>query len=237
MIETFDAMAGRIDQLWRKNEDAAQALSQVAKQVLTEFSAQLDKLDPGSLAEAALRMDRPQFKVESPFGDPPVTWFMGDGYVIESYYWMRNTTSVHDHSFSGAWCTLLGSSVHRQFRFTMHQELTSSLSVGHLEQLSQERLLPGDVRMIVPGNDFIHDLFHLEQPTLTLIIRSCSSSKDSGLARQREYIGFGATAFAWQSFSRPSNERLSERLLTSLATVDQPLAMRLFDGLVEKSSP
>ena len=162
---------------------------------------------------------------------------MGDGFCIETYLWLRNTTSVHDHSFSGAWRTLVGSSIHRRFVFVEQARLTPSLRLGALSERGLERLEPGMVRTIETGETMIHDLFHLHQPTMTLILRSTGVSPQSGKYRQQEYIGFGADAFAWDSFDRPDHEVLQIRLARSMVVCDPAEGLRQFAAILDPADP
>ncbi|MFN2514442.1 MAG: hypothetical protein ABR568_23900, partial [Pyrinomonadaceae bacterium] len=51
-----------------------------------------------------------QYDVEGRFGNPPITLFAGPRFHIDVYYWLDGTTSIHQHSFTGAFQVLLGSS-------------------------------------------------------------------------------------------------------------------------------
>lgn len=106
------------------------------------------------------------------FGQPPVVLFQAQRFFIEALFWFSGTTSIHEHAFSGAFLVLSGSSVHSQWRFSTKKTINSRMKCGELSRVSTEILHPGDVRAIRPGNQLIHQLFHLEVPSVTLVIRT-----------------------------------------------------------------
>ncbi len=106
------------------------------------------------------------------FGQPPVKLYQGRGFFIEALFWTTSTTAIHQHGFSGAFTPIAGSSVHTAWRFESERRLSSRLHVGRLERLSTEHLQVGEVRRILPGTGFVHQLFHLESPSVTLVART-----------------------------------------------------------------
>jgi hypothetical protein len=106
------------------------------------------------------------------FGQPPVNLYRDDRLYIEALFWLHGTTTIHQHAFSGAFCVLEGGSVHTQYVFEETQRLNDQLSLGNLQLAEVELLVPGQVRAIRPGRSFIHALFHLDCPTLSLVVRT-----------------------------------------------------------------
>jgi len=58
-----------------------------------------------------------QQDIEGRFGNPPITMFSGARFYIDVYYWLDGTTAIHQHSFTGAFQVLLGSSIHSRYSF------------------------------------------------------------------------------------------------------------------------
>ncbi|MCG8416940.1 MAG: hypothetical protein MJE77_03215 [Proteobacteria bacterium] len=106
------------------------------------------------------------------FGQPPVMLYQGRDFSIEALFWMTSTTSIHQHSFSGAFTVLHGSSVHTQWRFEPTRRLKSSMHLGRLQIERTEILRAGDARRIRAGRDFIHQLFHLDSPSVSIVVRT-----------------------------------------------------------------
>ena len=89
---------------------------------------------------------------------------------------MEGTTSTHQHGFDGAFRVVCGSSLHVGYTFDQQESMAEGhLVTGQLAMIEPEILWPGDVRPIVAGPDFIHALFHLERPSMTIVVRNGSS--------------------------------------------------------------
>jgi hypothetical protein len=116
----------------------------------------------------------PEQHLEPFFGQPPVIVYRGSRFYVEVLFWFDGATSVHQHGFSGAFLVLAGSSIHAKYRFDFHREVNSTVGVGALKRTSLELLQKGDVRPILAGERMIHSTFHLDRPTLTLVIRTYS---------------------------------------------------------------
>ncbi|MFO0748394.1 MAG: hypothetical protein U1F43_22430, partial [Myxococcota bacterium] len=106
------------------------------------------------------------------FGEPPICVYRGRGFYIEVLFWLDGTTTLHDHAFSGAFQVLVGGSVHARYAFRQEVRVRSTLRLGEVTNTSVELLRRGAVRPIVAGPDFIHALFHLERPSLSLVVRT-----------------------------------------------------------------
>jgi len=106
------------------------------------------------------------------FGEPPIMLFQGPRFYIEALFWLSSTTEIHEHAFSGAFAVLAGSSIHSHWRFTSERLINSRMLGGWLERVSTEILNPGEMRPIHSGSRLIHQLFHLELPSVTVVIRT-----------------------------------------------------------------
>ncbi|HEY0510335.1 MAG TPA: hypothetical protein VGH73_00425 [Thermoanaerobaculia bacterium] len=106
------------------------------------------------------------------FGEPPVMLFQTRRFYIEALFWLSGTTAIHEHSFSGAFTVLAGSSVHSHWRFLPSHTVNSRMICGRLERVSTEILRPGGVCPIHAGDRLIHQLFHLELPSVTIVVRT-----------------------------------------------------------------
>jgi len=92
---------------------------------------------------------------------------------------MNGTTSIHQHSFCGAFSLLHGKSINTEFQFTKNTRINSHCYLGNLNFKDNLILIPGMVRKILPGNNLIHSLFHLDAPSITIVIRNnvCADHK------------------------------------------------------------
>lgn len=110
------------------------------------------------------------------FGQPPAVMYRGESFQIQALTWMEGTTSTHQHGFDGAFRVVWGSSLHVKYSFQQAESLADGhLVAGELTMIQAEALWKGDVRPIVSGPAFIHSLFHLERPSMTVVVRNGSS--------------------------------------------------------------
>ena len=116
-----------------------------------------------------------EFRQPSPgslFGEPPVMLFQAPRFYIEALFWLSGTTDIHEHAFSGVFAVLAGSSVHSHWHFAPERIINSRMLCGRLERVTTEILRPGSMRPIHSGNRLIHQLFHLEMPSVTIVVRT-----------------------------------------------------------------
>lgn len=162
----------------------------------------------------------------SDFGQPPVTVFWHPRFFIDILVWNAGTTSIHDHAFSGAFAVLQGSSLHTQYEFRVSENLGPHFKLGNLELGTVELLQVGDSRQIHAGSSFIHAVFHLDLPTISIVVRTAGSSLATG--QWSYHPPFIARQVA---FADPEATRLRE-LLVVLADEDTALYRRLSEKAV-----
>jgi hypothetical protein len=109
------------------------------------------------------------------FGEPPITLFVAPRFHIDVYFWLEGTTTVHQHGFCGAFQVLLGSSIHSWYEFEKRDAVNSFCEIGDMSLKLCELLEIGAVQEIRPGRQYIHSLFHLDQPSVTIVIRTDKS--------------------------------------------------------------
>ena len=113
-----------------------------------------------------------QLNVYNDFGQPPVTLFNNETFVVDLYFWMEADTSLHSHAFNGAFKVLFGKSLHENFKVEKEIEYCSDVLQNKLSRVSAEILSPGDCKVIPSGTSFNHRVVHLSSPTVTLCIRT-----------------------------------------------------------------
>lgn len=107
------------------------------------------------------------------FSNLPSIVYRCDDFHIELLVWIDATTSIHQHSFSGAFRVLAGSSIHSVYQFEDRQKVSSRLLIGDAKLDKVEILRQGDVRKIYSGRaGLLHSLFHLDRPSITLVVRN-----------------------------------------------------------------
>jgi hypothetical protein len=116
-----------------------------------------------------------QRDVHSRFGEPPITVYSGPRFHIDVYFWFHGTTSTHQHGFCGAFQVLQGSSIHSWYEFELREKVNSFCEIGEMRLKTCELLNVGDVQEILPGRQYIHSLFHLDHPSVTIVVRTDKS--------------------------------------------------------------
>jgi len=172
-MEEFQKLGAVVENRWRAENYSEQLFPEIAAQALVEADLPA-RVDPWEVVRWVQTADSlpEQQDVEGRFGNPPVTLFCGPRFFIDIYYWLDGTTSIHQHSFTGAFQVLLGSSIHSRYSFREDKIINEHFSVGKLALEEVQLLKLNDVRMIQAGRNFIHSLFHLDRPSATITIRT-----------------------------------------------------------------
>lgn len=170
-MQFFEDLGRVVEQRWRDRSYSEESFPLIAEQALGELDAvaHVNAWDVIRYLQEGLPV--PQQK-EDDFSDVPVTMYAGPRFRIDVYFWLDGTTSIHEHSFSGAFQVLMGSSIHSVYSFEGGRQVNAHFSAGNVLMKSVEALGVGDVRRILPGGDFIHALFHLDRPSVTITIRT-----------------------------------------------------------------
>jgi hypothetical protein len=175
-VRLFERLGNRVEEAWRRADYSDSSFPNIAKSAIEEADF-LKDLDPESILSWVLTTPvlPQQQDTMGRFGQPPVTLFYGPRFCIDVYFWMESTTTIHDHGFCGAFTVLQGSSVQTRYLFKNRREINPYFYAGELSCEGAEMLRLGEVRAIHPGEEFIHSVFHLEHPSVTLCIRTLDS--------------------------------------------------------------
>jgi hypothetical protein len=172
-MQEFQELGNLIESRWRAQNYSEQLFPEIAAQALAESDLPA-KVDPWEIIRwVHTTPTLPEQKdVPGRFGNPPITLFSGPRFHIDVYYWLDGTTSIHQHAFTGAFQVLLGSSIHSHYSFREDRILNEHFSIGELELQTVELLQVNDIKLIKPGRQYIHSLFHLERPSATITVRT-----------------------------------------------------------------
>lgn len=175
-MQFFQDLGSLVEERWREKNYREEAFPEIAGRALVEMAPHrgVDPWDIIRWLNTTTQLPEQQ-DVAGAFGNPPVTVFNGPRFYIDVYYWLDGTTSIHQHGFAGAFQVLLGSSIHSQYDFEEKERINAHFAVGRIVLDSVELLKQGDVRHIVPGQQHIHSLFHLDRPSATVTIRTRST--------------------------------------------------------------
>ena len=229
-MQAFFELGSLIEGRWRNRNYDENAFPQIAAVALSEANL-ITGVDPWEIVRWLYETpDLPeQMDPIGKFGNPPITVYVGPRFYVDVYYWLDGTTTIHQHSFSGAFQVLLGSSVHTSYRFENRREVNPHFLTGQLELDEVSLLGKGAIREIHPGPEFIHSLFHLERPSVTITIRTY---KAPSAAVQYSYLKpfLGINPFL-------SDALLDKRIqtVTLLLRMKHPEADRYIGDLVESA--
>lgn len=168
----FDALGRLVEARWRARGFAVSELSSVALAALRDSPPDIDPSD--IVRWVSHEAEMPWQDVGGAFADFQVQVYSHHRFYIEALFWVNGATTIHQHSFTGAFHVLRGSSVHAQWDFDLRERLDAGLLAGGLRQRNIEFLQTGDTRPIALGDAFIHSLFHLERPSVTIVVRTHS---------------------------------------------------------------
>ena len=172
-MEEFQKLGDQVERRWRAENYSEQLFPEIAAQALVDADLP-SRVDPWEIirwVHNAATLPGQQ-DIDGNFGNPPITLFTGARFYIDVYYWLDGTTTIHQHSFTGAFQVLLGSSIHSRYSFREDKIINEHFSVGELTLEEVQLLKLNDVRPIRPGRNFIHSLFHLDRPSASITIRT-----------------------------------------------------------------
>ncbi|MEO5860280.1 MAG: hypothetical protein ABIR33_15190 [Pyrinomonadaceae bacterium] len=175
-MELFARLGDEIELLWRDANYDEFKLPAIAKAKLAEHNLP-SKVTPWDVLDWAMFTPEltPQADPNSNFGDPPITVYSGTRFHIDVYFWFTGTTAIHQHGFSGAFQVLAGSSIHSWYEFTPDDYVNVFMEYGRMDLKVCEILEIGAVQEINPGRQYIHSLFHLDDPSVTIVVRTRKS--------------------------------------------------------------
>jgi len=175
-MELFNKLGAEIEILWREKNYDETVFPEIAANALksANLPAQVSAWDviEWTMTQTIL----PEQKdLSGNFGDPPITIYNSPRFHIDVYFWLEGTTSIHQHAFCGAFQVLLGSSIHSWYEFDRNEAINTFTELGNINLKLCELLSVGDVQAINAGKQYIHGLFHLEQPSATIVVRTHKS--------------------------------------------------------------
>lgn len=198
-LDKIHRLAADVDRTWRRGRYHHEIFPAVAYQCLQRQTIH-EFFKTGEVLQwirQARHIPR-QLEVSDPtrFGQPPITLYQNPRFLIDLYFWVVPKESIHDHRFSGAFTVLSGESLHCLYTFSASEKPHPFLFLGHLNAKKSEWLRTGDVRAITAGPRFIHRVWHLSWPTVSVVVRTHGDEKTRA---QYEYNPSGVAHTGSQS--------------------------------------
>jgi hypothetical protein len=175
-MELFTKLGAEVEILWRDKNYDEEVFPEIAANALREANLPA-KLSAWEVIEWTMSETNlpTQQDLSGKFGDPPITLYNSPRFHIDVYFWLEGTTAIHQHSFCGAFQVLHGSSIHSWYDFERSEIVNSFTEIGNINLKLCELLSVGDVQAIDAGRQYVHSLFHLEQPSATIVVRTHKS--------------------------------------------------------------
>jgi len=180
----FVDLGRRVRARWQEVDFSLAAFPGIARTALEE-NPPATQVDLTALTRSFLREDEQPWQTASGFGQPELVVFDDPRFYIQILFWLDGTTQIHQHGFSGAFHVLAGSSLHAEFAFANVRPVTAHFRLGDLQLTGTELLETGRTVSITSGAGSIHSLFHLETPSVTVVVRTHS---DPGTGPQFTYL-------------------------------------------------
>ncbi|MFZ0615655.1 MAG: hypothetical protein WAN16_04300 [Chthoniobacterales bacterium] len=180
----FSELGKRVYARWEKENFSLEAFPTIATKALTE-KPPAKHVDLKALMSDFLLKDEQSFQTSSGFGQPELIVYDNPKFYIQLLFWLDGTTDIHQHGFSGAFHVMEGSSIHSEFEFLNPLPVTAHFRLGDLKLKKTGLLETGSTVPILSGNGCIHSLFHLETPSVTVVVRTHS---DPGSSPQFTYL-------------------------------------------------
>lgn len=214
----FAALGKKIEASWRSSGFHPNAFPEIAMSA----AEGVDDVD----VEGMLLAESERLDTHYRFSEFDLHIFTHERFRIEILYWVGNSTSIHQHAFSGAFKLLTGRSLHVEYAYEKHHDIHPEVSVGDLRVQRSEIMEPGAMHAIVAGPSFIHANYHMLRPTVTMVIRTLGEVSQGPQFTYR-YPHFAVHPFGSQArrnrqarllevITRSGNRKLLERAFAEL---------------------
>src|SRR5712692_435557 len=207
-MEFFQTLGSLVTRLWKERNYNEEDFPDVASRGLSEMPPD-QHVSFWDVAKWALTCERlpGQADLSAKFGQPPLTVFGGRDFRIEVLFWVQGIPAIHQHGFSGAFHVMHGSSLQSLWEFEPTEQIATRLALGRVSLKKAELLRKGDSRPIIAGNRLIHSTFHLDRPSLTVVVRTL------GEANKQPQYSYLPPTIAYDPFTMvPSVQRRTQLL-------------------------
>jgi hypothetical protein len=170
-----------------------------------------------------------QTDLEAAFGEPPVVVYWDSRFRIEVLFWTTGTTAIHQHSFSGAFTVLAGSSIQSQYQFIAGERVNEHMLFGDLRLQRCGFLAEGAIEPIHPGDGLIHSVFHLEMPSISVVVRT---HRDPETSVQHKYF---RPHLAVDPFFTNAETMRRLQVLDLLGRLNSPRYEKVACGMLERA--
>ena len=229
-MELFRNIGAEIEETWRGQNYNEEVFPSIAADALRRADLP-SKISAWEVIEWTLGQTElpPQKDPHANFGDPPITLFVGPRFFIDVYFWLEGTTQIHQHAFCGAFQVLVGSSLHSWYEFERTESINVFTEAGEMRLKVCQLLNVGDIQEILAGRQYIHSLFHLDQPSVTIVVRTDRSPL------HRPQFSYYKPSLAIDPFFEHETTTKQLQSIRALFISRHPETDRMVAGLLERS--
>lgn len=179
-IHELETLADEVELAWQKEGHDLSAFPQIATRLLQK--KQFHKTFNYSefvKAFATASYQKQHFPINQ-FSEFSLTCVRREKFFIDVYSWINANTCLHNHHFCGAFQVLQGKSHQNVYGFRSKRKHESWLEEGEITLLKSSPLKTGDVQSIDLLDHFLHQVVHLDKPTVSLSLRTLDVNNHKG---------------------------------------------------------
>lgn len=165
----------RIESKWQKFNYSTDLFTEIA----WEETQDLDFSPLADIHGQLQLLDLPGVRIQqkqTTFSDLYVQIFHNGRFMIEILNWWGGHVNVHDHDFSAVQFQLKGDALNVDYDFKTLKP-AGALRFGELKLQEAEIWKAGGRSKVHPGADHPHSVFHIGEPTTSLLIRTTATPR------------------------------------------------------------
>lgn len=159
-----------VEKRWQKQNFSTESFPDI----VWEITRNIDLSDLGEVSNQLQLFDIPSVRLlqkRSTFSDLYTQIYHNGRFMIEILNWWGGHVNVHDHDFSAVQFQLKGNALNVPYAFnTIENE--GAIRFGDLKVATAEIWKEGGRSIVRHGQDSLHGVFHLGEPTTSLLIRT-----------------------------------------------------------------
>src|SRR5688500_17360039 len=227
-MKWIEDLGERIESRWRAVSYSEEAFGAIAEDALSVTACAPEFFREVTAWGLGHHIIPLQIDIEAMFGQPPICMYVNplQTFYIQALAWLDSTTSVHQHGRSGAFQLVEGQGAHARSSFDPDDPVNSWMIFGEIDYLGAEVLSVGDVRKIERGSSFIHSVFHLDRPRVTLVVRTFG---DTAKGPQYDYL---RPCLAVDPFYKSPRLQRNLQILNAIKEVDRPRYVETLASLI-----
>ncbi|AXG71990.1 hypothetical protein KORDIASMS9_04251 [Kordia sp. SMS9] len=171
-MKEFTSILNKIEHEWKRNHYKLDVLPSIGIHTINQFKIhqKIDELLISNFHHQLTKYDtHPALGVIKIAQTPLLAMYL--------HIWDRDIGTPHHHVWSGFFMNLKGTIIHSIYNFEEEESFGANLKFGTLSTKKREILLQGDAVPVFPGKAYIHGLWHIDHPCVSLSVRTNNKEK------------------------------------------------------------